>query len=71
MWRYSEQLGPGNPVAQMTPDFRRTYLQRAETAALEQGYLIRHDSRRMAYDDGTLSATPYADHDSFDPAWRA
>lgn len=55
-WQYSEPLGP-DPVEQMTPAFRVAYLDRADLAALAQGWLIRHDSRRMAFEDGHLIAT--------------
>lgn len=56
-WQYSEPLDPADPVRQITRAFRAGYLARADLAALEQGWLIRHDSRRMSFEDGQLIAS--------------
>lgn len=56
-WQYSEPLNPDNPVQQITHEYRARFLHNADQAALKQGLLIRHDSRRMSFEDGVLCAS--------------
>jgi hypothetical protein len=52
-WQYSEPLNRNNPTEQITPEYRSGYLARADEAALTQGWLILHGTRRMQYDAAT------------------